>query len=66
MPTSDKGHATHIMMKMLSSVMYGAVGSMAMVSTQGTYVAQNFAASLLGQLNGTLDKQLSQDVSHSR
>lgn len=27
-PTSDKGHATHIMMKMLSSVMYGAVGSM--------------------------------------
>lgn len=57
-PTSDKGHATHIMMKMLSSVMYGAVGSMAMVSpTQGTYVAQNFAASLLGQLNGTLDKK---------
>lgn len=57
-PTSDKGHATHIMMKTISSLMFGAIGSMGMVApNQGTYMAQNFAASMLSQLNGAMDKK---------
>ncbi|MBX9942009.1 MAG: hypothetical protein K2Y32_22275 [Candidatus Obscuribacterales bacterium] len=57
-PTSDKGHATHIMMKSMSSLLFGAIGSMGMIApNQGTYMAQNFAASLLGQLNGSIDKK---------
>lgn len=57
-PTSEKGHATHIMMKSMSSLLFGAIGSMGMIApNQGTYMAQNFAASLLGQLNGSLDKK---------
>lgn len=57
-PTTDKGHATHVMMKMLSSVMFGAVSMAGMASpNQGTYMLQNTAYSVLNQLNGVMDQK---------
>lgn len=60
MPTSDKAHATHVMMKMMSTVLMGGVGAIGFMSptpTQGTYMMQNMGYSLLSQLNGTMDKK---------
>lgn len=60
MPTSDKAHATHVMMKMMNMVLMGGASAISFMSptpTQGTMVTQQFAYNLIGQLNGTMDKK---------
>lgn len=58
MPSSDKGHAAHVMMKSLNTILMGGVGAIGFMSptpTQGTYMMQNMGYSLINQLNGTMD-----------
>lgn len=60
MPTSDKSHATHVLVKMMSTALMGgvsAIGLMSPTPTQGTYMAQTMGYNLISQLNGTMDKK---------
>jgi hypothetical protein len=55
-PTSDTGHATTILTRMLGGVLAGSIGAVGMIApSQGTYAAQSFASQALGQLMGVVD-----------
>lgn len=57
-PTSKAAHGATVLARMLSNVIYAGIGSMGMIApNQGTYAAQNFAASALGQLTGAIDSK---------
>ncbi len=53
MPTSNRGHATTIMMRMLSSALFGAMGAAQMIApNQGTYMLNSMGAQMISQLLG--------------
>lgn len=55
-PTSDTGHATTVLTRMLGGVLAGSIGAVGMIApSQGTYAAQSFASQALGQLMGVVD-----------
>jgi hypothetical protein len=57
-PTSDKTHATTILTRTLSTLLFGAIGSMQMIAPgTGTYAAQQFAGAALSQLTGVMDSK---------
>ncbi len=53
MPTNNKGHATTIMYRMLSSALFGAMGAVQMMApNQGTYMLNSMGVQMISQLLG--------------
>lgn len=64
MPSSNPGHASAVMLRMLSSAIFGAMGSVSMMApgNYGMYAANSMGANMVGSLLGLQENKIAKNA----